>query len=268
MRVLVFDSGVGGLSVVDCLRSIGSGITVDYAADAGFFPYGLKSDDELRARLPDICEAFVKAAEADLLVIACNTASTLALDNVRARLTIPVVGTVPAIKPAAAVTKTGVVGVLATPGTVRRAYLDKLESDFANGVNVIRHGSSGLVELAERSLRGEALAQARFDREVRPLFDKPDGDRIDVLVLACTHFPLIADRIAASCPQGVVLIDTGEAVARQAVRLIERNAAPNFPKSGNVKIGRAWLTGGRANRKAYAPALFSKGYEAVSTLDV
>ena len=100
MRVLVFDSGVGGLSVVDCLRSIGSGITVDYAADAGFFPYGLKSDDELRARLPDICEAFVKAAEADLLVIACNTASTLALDNVRARLTIPVVGTVPAIKPA------------------------------------------------------------------------------------------------------------------------------------------------------------------------
>ncbi len=126
-RALVFDSGVGGLTIADELRKAAPEWIVDYAADSGFFPYGVKTDEELRARLPQLCAALVGVAKPDVLVIACNTASTLSLADIRAKVSVPVVGTVPAIKPAAEQTKTGVIGILATPGTVRRAYLDDLE---------------------------------------------------------------------------------------------------------------------------------------------
>ena len=120
-RALVFDSGVGGLTIADELRKAAPDWIVDYAADSGFFPYGVKTDDELRERLPRLCATLVDVAKPDVLVIACNTASTLSLDDIRARVNVPVVGTVPAIKPAAEQTRTGVIGILATPGTVRRA---------------------------------------------------------------------------------------------------------------------------------------------------
>jgi glutamate racemase len=123
-RALVFDSGVGGLTIADALRKAAPDWVVDYAADSGFFPYGVKTDAELRERLPSLCATLVDVAKPDVLVIACNTASTLSLEDIRARVNVPVVGTVPAIKPAAEQSKTGVIGILATPGTVRRAYLD------------------------------------------------------------------------------------------------------------------------------------------------
>ena len=154
-RALVFDSGVGGLTIADALRQAAPDWVVDYAADSGFFPYGVKSDEELRARLPGLCATLVDGAKPDVLVIACNTASTLSLDDIRAQVKVPVVGTVPAIKPAAEQTKTGVIGILATPGTVRRAYLDDLERQFAAGKTVIRRGSAGLVDIAERAVRGQ-----------------------------------------------------------------------------------------------------------------
>src|SRR5690606_18425462 len=136
-RALVFDSGVGGLTIAAELRRAAPDWVVDYAADSGFFPYGIKTDEELRGRLPGLCAALVERAKPDVLVLACNTASTLSLADIRARVSVPVVGTVPAIKPAAEQTKTGVVGLLATPGTVRRAYLDDLERQFAAGKTVI-----------------------------------------------------------------------------------------------------------------------------------
>jgi len=154
-RALVFDSGVGGLTIADEIRRAAPDWIVDYAADSGFFPYGVKTDEELRARLPGLCAALVNIAKPDVLVVACNTASTLSLADVRAKVKIPVVGTVPAIKPAAEQTKTGVIGILATPGTVRRAYLDDLERQFAADRHVIRRGSAGLVDMAERAVGGQ-----------------------------------------------------------------------------------------------------------------
>jgi glutamate racemase len=260
-RALVFDSGVGGLTIAAELRKAAPDWTVDYAADSGFFPYGIKSDEELRARLPSLCATLVAIAKPDVLVIACNTASTLSLSDIRARVSVPVIGTVPAIKPAAEQTKTGVIGILATPGTVRRAYLDDLERQFASGVRVIRRGSAGLVDIAERAVRGQPVDHEQVAYAVKPLFDPPDGPRIDIVVLACTHFPLIRDAIAAACPPGVRLIDTSEPVARQAIRV-----APKTDKGAARAV--AYVTGGAANRAAMAPAFARFGYDTIEVIDV
>ena len=263
-RVLVFDSGVGGLSIVESIREKSASVAIDYAADSGFFPYGLKTDQELKERLPMLCGALVEEVKPDLLVMACNTASTLALNSVRERVNIPVVGTVPAIKPAVEETKTGVIGVLATPGTVRRHYLDELEKEFASDVKVLRHGTSGLVELAERYVRDEELSPEQFEAAVLPLFFKDDGSHIDTVVLACTHFPLIREQIKAACPKHVKnLIDSGEAIARQVIKLLkEENTKDNSLDT------RALLTGGRANKAAYSPTLEKYGYSRVDIIDL
>lgn len=264
-RVLVFDSGVGGLTIADEIRRAAPGWVVDYAADSGFFPYGVKTDEELRARLPGLCAALVDIAKPDVLVVACNTASTLSLTDIRAQVKIPVVGTVPAIKPAAEQTKTGVIGLLATPGTVRRAYLDDLERQFATGRHVIRRGSAGLVDMAERAARGQEIDQEQVDYAVRPLFDGPEGRKIDIVVLACTHFPLIREAIQKACPPGVKLIDTGEAVARQALRVAPQTNHPgDHPQGGAV----AYVTGGAANRAAMQPAFARFGFVTIEVVDL
>lgn len=260
-RALVFDSGVGGLTIADEIRRAAPDWIVDYAADAGFFPYGVKTDEELRERLPGLCAALVNIARPDVLVIACNTASTLSLADIRARVSIPVVGTVPAIKPAAEQTKTGVIGLLATPGTVRRRYLDDLERQFAAGKKVIRRGSAGLVDIAERAVRGQPVDQEQVTYAVKPLFDPPDGPNIDIVILACTHFPLIRDAIQNACPPGVKLIDTGEAVSRQALRVAPADQGSTLPAA-------AYVTGGAANRAAMAPALKRFGYHTIDVVDL
>lgn len=219
-KVLVFDSGMGGLTVAREIMALSPGVNVDYAADSGFFPYGDKSDDALRERLPFIAKTLVDAAQPDVFVIACNTASTLALEEVRAVLDIPVVGTVPAIKPAAALTRTGVIGLLATPGTVRRAYTAKLIEDFAGEVHVILHGSVELVRMAEQIASGEAVAMEAFRAAQAPLFETERGGDIDTIVLACTHFPLIRGELAATVPHAVNFVDSGEAIARQTLRVL------------------------------------------------
>jgi glutamate racemase len=260
-RALVFDSGVGGLTIADELRKAAPDWIVDYAADSGFFPYGVKTDEELQARLPALCAALVARAKPDVLVIACNTASTLSLADIRKSVTIPVVGTVPAIKPACEQTKTGVVGILATPGTVRRAYLDDLERQFADGKTVIRRGSAGLVDIAERAIRGQPIDQEQVDYAVRPMFEHWQGQLIDIVVLACTHFPLIRESIQKACPPHVRLIDTGEPVARQAIRV-----APQTPRPEGQAV--AYVTGGAANRAAMAPALARFGYVTIEVVDL
>ncbi|MEM7660627.1 MAG: glutamate racemase [Pseudomonadota bacterium] len=219
-KALVFDSGVGGLTVVEALRKLSPGIHVDYAADTGFFPYGDKSDAALRAHLPRIADQLVEYLKPDVFVIACNTASTLALPEVRERLSIPVVGTVPAIKPAAHLSQTGRIGLLATPGTVRRDYTSALIEDFAGDVDVLLHGSLELVSLAEAVARGEAPNLQHFASAQQPLFDQDTDDQMDVVVLACTHFPLVKAQLAASAPRKVRYVDSGEAIARQTGRIL------------------------------------------------
>ena len=236
-HVLVFDSGVGGLTVARELVSSAPQLAVDYAADTGFFPYGDKSDAALRARLPYAAKALYEEIQPDVFVIACNTASTLALEEVRRVLPCPVVGTVPAIKPGAAASKSGVIGLLATPGTIARAYTDQLIEEFASDVQVIKHGSIALVKLAEAVAAGEFPDAAAFAEAQAALFEAPRGERMDTIVLACTHFPLVRDELIESAPREICYVDSGEAIARQTLRLLE---AATPAKSGTG--GRAFIT--------------------------
>jgi glutamate racemase len=219
-RVLVFDSGVGGLSVLDAIAASGHALELDYAADNAWLPYGLKSDEELRARVPALLAALVEQWAPACVVVACNTASTIALDQTRAALSVPVVGVVPPIKPAAAQTKTGVIGLLATPATVRRPYTDDLIAQFAVDKTVVRFGSSALVEAAEQKLRGEPFNPAAITEAINGLFGAPGGADMDVVALACTHFPLLAQELSAAAPRDCVWLDSGAAIARRVATVI------------------------------------------------
>jgi len=219
-RVLVFDSGVGGLTVAQEIAALAPALAIDYAADTGFFPYGDKSDEALRARLPAVAKALFEAAKPDVFVIACNTASTLGLPDVRAALPCPVVGTVPAIKPAAAHSASGVIGLLATPGTLGRDYTADLIAEFASEAHIIKFGTTDLVKLAEAHAHGDGVPDEMFRHIQMPLYGAPRGDEIDTVVLACTHFPLVRDQLIAAAPRPVTYIDSGEAIARQTLRVM------------------------------------------------
>ena len=229
--LLFFDSGVGGLSVLTPTRALLPEAPIVYAADNAAFPYGTRSEAEIAARVPALLGRLVERFRPRLAVIACNTASTIALDHVRAALDIPVVGTVPAIKVAAERSKTRVIGVLGTEATVRQPYVDDLAARFAADCVVIRHGSSDLVALAEAKLAGEPVTLEAVEGAVNPLFAKPFGSQIDVIVLACTHFPLLADEIAVAFP-GVVLVDGGQGIARRIVQLTQRQPWPESAPPG------------------------------------
>lgn len=217
--ILFFDSGLGGLSVLGPTRALLPTAPIVYAADYAGLPYGQKSEAELAARVPALLGRLVERYQPRLAVIACNTASTIALAHVRAALDLPIVGTVPAIKPAAQLTKSGVIGVLGTDATVRQPYVDDLSARFAQGKTVLRHGSPGLVTGAEAKLRGEPVDPAVIARAIAGLRDQPEGDAIDVIVLACTHFPLLADELQAAAGSGVILIDGAEGIARRIAAL-------------------------------------------------
>src|SRR3954468_7803618 len=189
--ILFFDSGVGGLSVLAPTRALLPNAPIVYAADSAGFPYGKRSEAEIASRVPALLGRLVERFRPRVAVIACNTASTIALDHVRAALDLPVVGTVPAIKPAAELSKSRVIGVLGTEATVRQPYVDDLAARFAADCTIIRHGSPELVELAEAKLGGEEIGTDAVRAAAQPLFDAPGGDRIDTVVLACTHFPLL-----------------------------------------------------------------------------
>lgn len=260
-RVLVFDSGVGGLTVAREILALAPDLAVDYSADTGYFPYGDKSDDALRKRLPLVASALYDAVRPDVFVIACNTASTLALPNVRAALPCPVVGTVPAIKPAAQLSRRGVIGLLATPGTIRRAYTDDLIASFASDALVIKHGSVELVKLAERHAHGETVPLEQFADAQREMFDAPSGDQIDTVVLACTHFPLVRDELIKTAPREIAYIDSGEAIARQTLRVM-----PAGKDKSNG--GKGYITDDPAGRGALVETLARFGFGEVNMLSI
>lgn len=213
--LLLFDSGVGGLSVLGHIHRAIPTASVVYCADNGGFPYGLKTEGWLAERVPRILQSLVTRYDPCAVVIPCNTASTIALDAVRAVIRLPVVGTVPAIKPAAAATKTGVIAVLGTLVTVRQKYVDDLISQFASHCTVLRHGSAELVELAERKLRGDVAPIADYAAALKDLLGQPRAEDIDTIVLACTHFPLIKDELAAAINRQINWVDSGAGIARR-----------------------------------------------------
>lgn len=194
--LLMFDSGVGGLSVLAEVRQLLPDAPVIYAADNAGLPYGTKTEAEIAARVAGLLGRMTERFRPRLVCIACNTASTIALGMVRDVLEIPIVGTVPAIKPAAAMTRTGTIGLLGTAATIRQGYVDRLEAEFAAGKRLLRAAAPELVEAAERKLRGKPVDPAIYERAAAALRQQPGGDRIDTVVLACTHFPLVEDELA------------------------------------------------------------------------
>ncbi|HVI05627.1 MAG TPA: glutamate racemase [Sphingomicrobium sp.] len=216
--LLFLDSGVGGLSVLEPTLRLLPDASVIYVADSAGYPYGKRSEAEIASRVPALLGRLVERFHPRLAVIACNTASTIALDQVRSALNLPVVGTVPAIKPAAEMSRSRVIGVLGTEATVRQPYVDDLARRFASDCTIIRYGSPELVDLAEAKLGGEEASVELVKSAASPLFDAPGGDRIDTVVLACTHFPLLDEELRAAFPD-VDYVHGGEGIARRIAHL-------------------------------------------------
>ncbi len=216
-NILVFDSGVGGLSVLREIQQRVPGCDLFYACDNEAFPYGIKEESELVTRVDAVLKKLDQQLQPDIVVVACNTASTVALPRIRAHFQHPVVGVVPAIKPAAECSTRKVIGLLGTPGTVQRQYTQQLIDDFASDCEVIRIGSSDLVVMAEEKLRGADVDKTALKAILQPFFEHP---RLDTIVLACTHFPLLIDELQAIAPFPVNWVDSGEAIARRVAFLL------------------------------------------------
>ncbi|MFD1105231.1 glutamate racemase [Sphingobium olei] len=259
--ILFFDSGVGGLSILAPARAALPTAPIVYAADSAGFPYGTKSEAEVAARVPALLGRLVERYRPRLAVIACNTASTIALQHVRAALDIPVVGTVPAIKPAALLSKSRVFGVLGTDATVRQPYVDRLAAEHGADCTVLRHGSAALVQLAEAKLRGESLDPAVARGALAGLIDQPGGDVMDVVVLACTHFPLVEAELAAAAPHPVTFVHGGDGIARRILYLTQGQPWP--PVAGR---GTAVFTRLDERQSALGPALARYGLDRIEAL--
>lgn len=218
--ILVFDSGLGGLTVLSRTMQAHPGARVVYAADDAGFPYGGLREDALVTRVLAVMERLVARFHPDLVVIACNTASTLVLPALRARFALPFVGTVPAIKPAAALTKSRLISVLATPGTVARDYTRELIEHYAGGCEVTLVGSTRLAGLAEAALKGERVDDTAIAAEIAPCFVTRGGARTDVVTLSCTHYPLLLERMRRLAPWPVEWIDPAPAIARRVSQLL------------------------------------------------
>lgn len=219
--VLVFDSGIGGLTVLRELRVLMPERNFIYIADDAGFPYGNWAEPALRERLLSLFDGFLRDHDPEISVVACNTAFTLAGADLRAAFPgHTFVGTVPAIKPAAERTRSGLVSVLATPGTVKRAYTRDLIQSFASTCHVRLVGSVDLARMAEAYIRGEAVDDRAVAAEIEQCFYEKDGRKTDIVVLACTHYPFMANVFRRLAPWPVDWIDPAEAIARQARRLV------------------------------------------------
>lgn len=227
-RVLVFDSGVGGLSVARCIHQLWPTAELVYLADNAVFPYGALAESVVVDRCCRLIEQSQAEMPCDVIVVACNTASTVVLPALRARTEVPVVGVVPAVKPAAARSGNRKIGVLATPATIHRPYLDKLINAFASDCEIVRVGHPGLVCWAEGLVAGVEPLQSEVDRALAPL--RQAG--VDTVVLGCTHYPLLLPWLQASLPGVRAWVDSGEAVARRVGCLLEQAGFVNYPPEG------------------------------------
>ena len=252
--LLFFDSGIGGLSVLSETIKLLPRAPIVYAADYAGLPYGMKSEAELAARIPALLGRLVERYRPALAIIACNTASTIALDPVRSALNIRVVGTVPAIKPASALTQTGAIGLLGTRATIRQPYVDRLAADFASDKILLRHAAPELVHAAEAKLRGENPDSGLIQQALSGLLNQPGGERIDTVILACTHFPLLRQELAAAAPRPIRFIDGAEGIARRVAYLTSDLSWPSVNREGIFVT-----TGDLADVEPYRSALAKYG---------
>ncbi|WP_413699911.1 glutamate racemase [Psychromonas sp. KJ10-10] len=217
-QLLIFDSGVGGLSIFQEVIKRVTNINCYYLSDNAYFPYGELDENALISRLTELLQRFVEKHPVDMIVIACNSASTVALTALRAFFSIPIVGVVPAIKPANLMTTNGIIGLVATPATINREYTQKLVNEFARDKSVLKLGSTQLVKIAEQKLQGKVVDLDAIKAVFQPwlsLNNKPD-----TLVLGCTHFPLLKTEISECFNDQIQLVDSGEAIANRVVALL------------------------------------------------
>ena len=254
--ILVFDSGLGGLTVFREIAAARPDADYVYVADDAGFPYGGIPEEALITRIVHVIGKAIRDHRPDLAVIACNTASTLALKELRARFSVPFVGTVPAIKPACAHSASKLVSVLGTEATVAREYTRALIREFAAGCDVALVGSQKLASFAEADLAGTPVPDAAIKAEIAACFVDRDGRRTDTVVLACTHYPLLIDRFRANAPWAVDWLDPAPAIARRVADLL-RERAPSAEPAPPQQIV---FTSGRAPSPALAAALGKFGF--------
>jgi glutamate racemase len=240
-KALVFDSGLGGLSVLGEIRRLRPDVEIVYVADDAAFPYGRLSEPALISRVETVMAEEIPAHRPDIVVVACSTASTLALPGLRAAYPdLPFVGVVPAIKPAAHASRSGLVSVLATRGTVARDYTQALVRDHAADCEVTLVGSPRLAPIAEAAMRGEPVDEAVVAAEMAPCFIEKDGRRTDAVVLACTHYPLLLDILKRCAPWPVEFVDPAPAIARRLDSLL----GPPAPGAAPAGVGAMLFTSG------------------------
>ena len=232
-NILIFDSGVGGLSVLQEIQQQLPHAPLHYLMDNAAFPYGTKSDDYLVERVLQVCAAAIEQLNPQLLVIACNTASTLALNELRSRFTLPIVGVVPAIKVAAKESTNQHIGLIATLATVNRSYTQQLIDDFAAGKTVHKFGSDVLVRLAENYINlGTTPSLNELQQHLQPWFD--NTPKLSHIVLGCTHFPLLKPFLQQLWPE-ITWVDSGAAIARRVFQLL-----PDIPKTNRSSVSLYW----------------------------
>lgn len=260
-KILIFDSGLGGLTVYAQAARLITGGQFIYAADDGAFPYGELEEDVLIARVLAVMGRLIARASPDVIVIACNTASTLVLPHLRARFPeIPFVGTVPAIKPAASQSRTGLISILATPGTVARDYTLDLVRTYAPHCTVTLAGSSLLAPIAEACMQGNEVSDADIAREIAPAFVTSGDRRTDCVVLACTHYPLLLKYFERLAPWPVAWIDPAPAIARRTTYVLQEQLGfppPNESPAANYAI----FTGAKPLERRLIEALRHRGIE-------
>ncbi len=259
--ILFFDSGIGGLSVLQPLLAQLPYAPIVYAADYRGLPYGEKSEAEVATRVSALLGRLVERIHPRLVVIACNTASTIALSHVRSALDTAFVGTVPAIKPAALASRSRVIGVLGTTATVRQPYVDSLIADHAADCIVLRHGAPGLVQAAEAKLRGEPMELRVIEDAVQGLRAQAGGERLDAIVLACTHFPLLRSELSQAFGPNVALLDGGEGIARRVGHLTQGQQWPADKPDRKVIVN-----GGRDRIESAWPHFAKLGFTAIEVL--
>jgi len=259
--ILLFDTGVGGLTVHDALRKIAPDLPVIYAADYAGIPYGEKTEAEVAARVAGLLGRMAERYQPRLACIACNTASTIALGMVREVLEIPIVGTVPAIKPAAALTRTGAIALVGTKATIRQAYVDDLEARFAGDKTLLRIAAPELVDLAEGKLRGKAVSDEPIRHIAARLNAMADGATVDTIVLACTHFPLLREEFAEVFGASAQLIDGADGIARRIVSLLPGSDAKRASPDRFV------VTGPADKANDLQSALASRGFGVVESFN-
>jgi glutamate racemase len=255
--ILVFDTGLGGLTVLREVVRARADAHYVYVADDAFFPYGRLSEEQVISRAVPLMGELIAAHRPDLVVIACNTVSTLVMSHLRERYPVPFVGTVPAIKPACAASKSRRVSVLGTRGTVQREYTRALIRDFAQGCEVTLVGSAELATLAESALSGEVVSDDDIAAELLPCFVGADEDaprRTDTIVLACTHYPLLLDRLTHLAPWPVDWIDPAPAIARRVTSLL--GEGHNKPAGAEARM---IYTSGKPHRLSAAAMPFFGG---------